>query len=158
MSDQYRETVTRNKKARRNYDVDEEYEAGISLLGTEVKSCRDHRVELKDAYGTFQDGELYLVNAHIARYQQASHENHRPERPRKLLLHDHELDRLRAKVQQEGYTLIPLEMYFKGSRVKVNLGVAKGKKRHDKRQDMKKREHEREIEREQARRQDYGDW
>ena len=157
-NDTYHETITRNKKARRNYDIDEEYEAGISLLGTEVKSLRKKRVELKDAYATFQDGELYLVNAHIAPYEQASHDNHRPERPRKLLLHSHELDRLRAKVQQEGYSLIPLAMYFKGSKAKVNLGVGKGKKQYDKRHDMKKREHEREIEREQARRQDYGDW
>lgn len=153
MSEKYHETIARNKKARRNYDVDEEYEAGISLLGSEVKSLRDHRVELSDGYAAFKDGDLYLVNVHIAPYPHATHDNHRPERERKLLLHSHEIDRLRAKVQQEGYTLIPLEMYFKGSKAKVNLGVCKGKKQQDKRQDIKKQEHEREIAREQARRQ-----
>ncbi len=158
MDEKYRQTITRNKKARRNYHVDEEYEAGISLLGTEVKSIREGRVQLKDAYASFKDGELYMVNAHIAPYQKASHDNHRPERARKLLLHGHQIDRLRAKVQQEGYTLIPLELYFKGSTVKVNLGVCKGKKQHDKREDIKRREHEREVAREEARRQDYGDY
>lgn len=152
MSDDYTETIARNKKARHNYYVDEQYEAGISLLGSEVKSLRERRVHLKDSYASFMDGELYLVNAHIAPYPHATHENHEPERPRKLLLHRNELDRLKAKVDQEGYTLIPLSMYFKDNKIKVDLGVCKGKKQEDKRRDLKKREHEREIEREQARR------
>lgn len=153
MTDEYHERITKNRQARHNYYVREEYEAGIVLVGSEVKSLRDHRVALKDAYGTFIDDELYLVNAHIDRYPHATHENHEPERPRKLLMHRRQIERVRAKIEQEGYTLIPLEMYFKGSRIKVKLGLCEGKKHHDKRQDIKKKEHEREIEREQAKRQ-----
>ena len=155
MSEDHYERVTRNKRVYRDYDVLEEYEAGISLLGSEVKSLREHRVHLKDAYASFKDGELYLVNARIDPYPHATHENHEPERARKLLLHKHELERLRSKVQEKGLTLIPLELYFKNSRAKIKLGVCKGKKRHDKREDLKKREHEREIAREKARRDDY---
>lgn len=155
MSDdeEYQKTITRNRRAERDYYVRDEYEAGVELRGSEVKSIREGRVELSDAYATFQDDELYLVNAHVAPYSHGSHDNHRPERPRKLLLHRSELERLRGEVQQSGYTLIPLELYVSGSLIKVRLGVCEGKKQHDKRQDIKKREHEREIEREQARRQ-----
>jgi len=152
MGDEHHETITRNKQAFHNYFVDDEYEAGIVLEGSEVKSLREHRVQLKDAYGTFIDDELYLVNGHIAKYPKATHKNHEPERPRKLLLHRRELDRLKAKVQQSGFTLIPLEMYFKGSHVKVRLGVCKGKKQHDKRDQLKEKQHSREVAREQARR------
>ncbi len=152
--DDYYETITRNKQAYHDYFVEEEYEAGLKLVGTEVKSLRDHRVHLSDAYATFQDNELYLVNAHIAPYPKASHDNHEPERPRKLLLHRHELNRIQSKVEQSGYTLIPLELYFKSSHVKVNLGVCEGKKQFDKRQDIKEREHAREMAREHARHRD----
>lgn len=154
MSDDHIETITRNKKAYHNYFVHEEYEAGLKLLGSEVKSLREHRVQLKDAYGTFVDDELFLVNAHIAQYPQATHKNHEPERPRKMLLHRRELNRLKAKVDQSGYTLIPLELYFKGSHVKVKLGVCEGKKLYDKRDDLKKKQHAREMAREHARRKD----
>ena len=152
--DDHRTTITRNKKAYHNYYVDEEYEAGLKLLGSEVKSLRDHRVQLKDAYASFKNGELYLVNAHIAPYPEATHKNHEPERARKMLLHRRELNRLEAKVNQDGFTLIPLELYFKGSHVKVHLGVCKGKKQHDKRQDIKEKEHAREMAREHARQRD----
>lgn len=144
--------ITKNKQAFRNYNVEDEYEAGVVLQGSEVKSLREGRVELKNSYATFHEEELWMVNAHIGQYQHGTHNNHRPERERKLLLHDHELDKLRAKTNQEGYTLVPLELYFKDSWVKVRLGVCKGKKRHDKRDDLKERQHEREVEREHARR------
>lgn len=153
MSDEYHEVITRNRRAGRNYDIEDTYEAGIVLEGSEVKSLREHRVALKDAYGTFIDGELYLVNAHIDQYPHATHQNHEPERPRKLLLHGRQIESLRGKIEREGRTLVPLKMYFKGSRIKVELGVGTGKKKYDKRDDLKEREHEREIEREQARRQ-----
>lgn len=153
MNDEYREVITRNRQARHNYDIGDTYEAGIVLEGSEVKSLREHRVALKDAYATFIDDELYLVNAHIDPYPHATHQNHEPEQPRKLLLHRRQIEELRGKVEQKGLTLVPLKMYFKGSRVKVELGVGKGKKQYDKRDDIKEREHEREIEREQARRQ-----
>jgi len=153
MNDEYHEVIARNRRAEHNYEIEGTREAGIVLQGSEVKSLREHRVALKDAYGTFIDDELFLVNAHIDQYPHATHQNHEPERPRKLLLHRRELDRLRGRVEQEGYSVVPLQLYFKGSRVKVQLGVGKGKKQYDKRDDLKEREHEREIEREQARRQ-----
>lgn len=153
MNDDYRETIVKNRRAGRDYYVHDDYEAGIQLLGSEVKSIREGRIELTDAYATFEDDELYLVNAHVAPYSHGGHENHRPERPRKLLLHRSEIERLRGEVQQSGYTLIPLEVYVSGSLIKVRLGVCEGKKQHDKREDLKKREHEREIERERAKRQ-----
>ena len=156
MSDEaYIETITRNKKARHDYTVLEEYEAGLALLGSEVKSLREHRVHLKDAYASFKDGELYLVNARIDPYPHATHNNHEPERARKLLLHKNQIERLRSKVREKGLTLIALELYFKDGRAKAKIGVCEGKKHHDKRHDLKKREHQREIERERARRDDY---
>lgn len=138
-------TITRNKKALFNYFVDEEYEAGVILLGTEVKSLRENRVELTDAYARFEDNELWLVNAKISKYPNGTHKNHDPERIRKLLLHRRELNRLRSKVENAGYTLIPLELYFKGSHVKVKIGLCRGKKLFDKRESIRKREGAREI-------------
>jgi SsrA-binding protein len=146
--------ITRNRKARHNYHVDEEYEAGMKLVGTEVKSLRDGKVQLKDAYARFENHELYLVNAHIASYSHGTHENHAPERERKLLMHRRELNRLENKVNTSGYTLIPLSLYFKGSNVKVELGLCQGKKLFDKRHDLKERQHKREMARERARQQD----
>ena len=138
-------TITRNRKALHNYFVDESHEAGIVLLGSEVKSLREGRVQLMDAYGRFEKNELWLVNAHIAPYPQATHQNHEPERPRKLLMHRRELNRLRNKVENAGLTLIPLEMYFKGANVKVTIGLCRGKKLFDKRETLRKREAAREI-------------
>ena len=149
--------ITRNRKAKHNYYIDETFEAGLVLVGSEVKSLREGKVQLKDAYARFEDHELYLVNAHISEYAHGTHENHEPERERKLLMHRRELNRLENKVNTTGYTLIPLALYFKGSHVKCELGLARGKKQFDKRQDLKKREHKREMARAHAQRNDYFD-
>ncbi len=144
-------TITRNRKAYHNYFVDDEYEAGLVLLGSEVKSLREGKVHLKDAYARFENDELFLVNAHISPYSHATHKNHDPERQRKLLLHRRELNRLKNKTDIAGFTLIPLELYFKDGHVKCKLGVCRGKKLFDKRQDLKERQHKREIARNHAR-------
>ncbi len=144
-------TITRNRKAYHNYFVDDEFEAGMKLLGTEVKSLREGKINLTDAYARFEDHELYLVNAHISPYSHGTHKNHDPERPRKLLMHRRELNKLENKVNVAGYTLIPLELYFKDSHVKCKLGLCRGKKLFDKRQSIKEREHKREIARNHAR-------
>ena len=143
--------ITRNRKAYHNYFVDDEFEAGMVLVGSEVKSLRDGKVNLKDAYARFDENELYLVNCHISPYDHATHKNHEPERPRKLLMKRRQLNRLQTKVDQAGYTLIPLALYFKGSHVKCKLGLCRGKKLFDKRQAIKEREHKREIARNHAR-------
>ncbi len=137
--------ITTNRKAYHNYFVDDEFEAGLKLLGSEVKSLRDGKVNLKDSYARFDNHELYLVNAHISPYSHATQENHEPERKRKLLMHRRELNRLETKVATAGYTLIPLSLYFRGSHVKCKLGLCRGKKQFDKRQSIKEREHKREI-------------
>lgn len=139
--------ITRNKRALRNYFVDDSYEAGVILVGSEVKSLREGKITLTDAYGRFENGELWLVKAHISPYKQANRENHEPERPRKLLMHKRELRRLHAKVREAGYTLIPLSLYFKEGRVKVEMGLCRGKKLHDKRETLRKKEAAREVER-----------
>ncbi|MBA2660945.1 MAG: SsrA-binding protein SmpB [Bradymonadaceae bacterium] len=143
-------SITRNRKAYHNYFVDEEYEAGMVLLGTEVKSLREGKIQLNDAYARFVGNELYLINAHISAYSHGTHENHEPERPRKLLLHKRELKRLRNKVDLAGNTLIPLALYFKGSHVKCVIGLCRGKKLFDKREVSRKRDHAREMAREHA--------
>ena len=148
-------TITRNKKALFNYFVDEEYEAGLVLLGTEVKSLRENRVELVDAYARFEDNELWMVNAMISPYPMGTHKNHAPDRMRKLLLHRRELNRLRTKIETAGYTLIPLELYFKGSHVKARIGLCRGKKLFDKRDAIQKREAAREIARATSQRRNY---
>ena len=147
--------VTKNRKARRYYDFEEDYEAGLVLKGSEVKSIREGRINLKDSFATFRNDELWLVNAHIAPYDHGSHENHLPERERKLLLKRREIERIRGRLTAGGYSLIPLAVYFKDSWVKVQLGLGKGKKRHDRREDIKKKQHKREIERAHAENQDY---
>lgn len=144
------EVLTRNRKALHNYFVDERHEAGVVLLGTEVKSLREHKVQLVDAYARFEKGELWLVNAHISPYSKGTHENHEPTRPRKLLMHKRELRQLENKTDQAGYTLIPLAIYIKNGRIKVELGLCRGKKQFDKRESIRKREHARDIAREHA--------
>ena len=139
--------ICQNKKAFHNYFVEEKYQAGISLLGSEVKSLRDGKVNLGDSYGDIKRGEIFLVDAHISPYAQANRLNHEPLRTRKLLLHKREIRRLIGKVEQRGYTLIPLRLYFVQGRVKVELGLAKGKKLFDKRETLKKKTMDREIER-----------
>ena len=143
-------TITRNRKALHHYFVDEDHEAGLVLLGSEVKSLREGRVQLSDAYARFENNELWLVNMNISPYPQATHENHEPERPRKMLMHRRELNRLRTKVESAGFTLIPLELYFNDANVKVKIGLCRGKKLFDKREVIRKREAARDIARRTA--------
>jgi SsrA-binding protein len=139
--------ICQNKKAFYNYYIDETYQAGISLLGSEVKSLRDGKVNLGDSYGDIKRSEVFLVDAHISPYPQANRLNHDPLRTRKLLLHKKEIKRLIGKVEQRGYTLIPVRLYFAHGKVKVDLALAKGKKLFDKRETLKKKTMEREMER-----------
>jgi SsrA-binding protein len=139
--------VATNRQAAFRYELIDRYEAGIQLQGSEVKSLRAGRVQLKDAYAALSDGELWLHNVHIAPYAPASRENHEPERPRKLLLHRREIERLIGTTAEKGLTLVPTRMYFKGPRAKVEIALARGKDVGDKRRAMKDRDQKREIER-----------
>ena len=139
--------VCQNKKARHDYNIIEVIEAGMVLLGTEVKSLREGRANLKDSYARIRDGELYLVQAHITPYSHASYDNHDPERVRKLLVHKRELKRLTGKTQEKGLTLVPLKIYFKDGKAKVELALASGKKSYDKRETLKRQTQKREMER-----------
>ena len=147
MNDTHIKIVTENRKARYEYFIEDEYEAGISLLGTEVKSLRMGRANLKDAYGKIQHGEVYVHQMHIGQYPFAHHGNHDPLRPRKLLLHKYEIKRLYGKVNEKGYALVPLKVYFKKGKVKVALALAKGKRKHDKREAIRRRDQKRELDR-----------
>ncbi len=138
-------TLCTNRKARHDYHVEETYEAGIALLGSEVKSIREGRANLRDSYAAFREGELFLYNCHVSPYAQASRFNPDPLRPRKLLMRRQEMQRLVGKVEEKGLTLVPLSLYLKGRRVKVGLALARGKKQYDRREDIKRREAEREI-------------
>ncbi len=140
-------TVVTNRRARRNYDVLDTIEAGLVLTGTEIKAIREGRVNLSDAYGKPEDGELWLVNMHIAQYSAGSDNNHDPTRPRKLLLHKDEIIRLSRQVSERGLTLVPMRLYFRRHRAKLELGVARGRKLYDKRRAMVEREREREAQR-----------
>lgn len=140
-------TVTVNRRARREYFIDESFEAGMVLLGSEVKSLRDGRANLADSYARVDKGQVYLVNSHISPYPAANMFNHEPTRPRKLLLHKREIMRLTGKVKERGLTLIPLKLYFKDGRAKVELGLARGKKLYDKRATVKEKMVRREMER-----------
>lgn len=140
--------VCQNKKAYHDYEIVETLEAGIMLLGTEVKSLRDGRANLKDSYAKVKKSEVYLVGLHISPYSHASPaSNHDPERVRKLLLHRQEIKRLLGKTQERGFSLIPLKIYFKQGKVKVELALARGKKLYDKRESIKRKEETRELER-----------
>lgn len=139
--------IAQNRKAYHDYFIEETLEAGVVLTGTEVKSLRDGRANLRDSYATFDDGELYLIGAHISPYEQGNLFNHDPVRRRKLLLHAKELHKLHAKVREAGYALIPTKLYFKDGRVKVEIGVGRGKKLYDKREAIAKRDADREMER-----------
>ncbi len=139
--------IAQNKKAFHDYFIEETLEAGIALTGTEVKSLRAGRVNLRDSYASVEKGELWLIGAHISVYEQGNIFNHDPLRPRKLLVHARELRRLYGKVQVAGYTMVPTKMYFKDGRAKVEIGLAKGKATYDKRQTIAQREANREIER-----------
>ena len=141
-------TVATNRKAFHDYFVDDRTEAGLVLTGTEVKSLREGRAQLKDSYIQFRDGEAFLVGAHISPYGSGSWNNHLPERDRKLLLHRRELDRWSGAVATKGVACVPLSIYFKGSRVKAEIALVKGKKQHDKRDAIRDRELKREADRE----------
>jgi SsrA-binding protein len=139
--------ICQNKKARHNYFIEEKYQAGIALVGTEVKSLREGKANLGDSYGKIEKGEVFLVDAHISPYNFGNRFNHDPLRTRKLLLHKKEIRRLIGKVQERGFTLIPLRLYFSDGKAKVELGLAKGKKLFDKRESLKRKTMERDMER-----------
>jgi len=137
--------IASNKKAYHDYYIEETFEAGIVLLGSEVKSLRLGNINLKDCFCRIKDGEVWLNNAHISPYEMANRENHDPTRVRKLLLHAREIDKLIKKVDTRGFSLVPTRIYFKNSLIKVELGLAKGKQTHDKRQSLKEKEASREM-------------
>ena len=141
------EIVARNKRAKKDYYIEETYEAGIILKGTEIKSIRDHKVNLKDSFAIVEEGEVYLYNCHISPYKQGNRYNHDPERVRKLLLRKNQIRKLIGYTKRKGYTLIPLAVYLKNNLAKVELALAKGKNVRDKRRDIAKKTAEREIER-----------
>jgi SsrA-binding protein len=140
-------TVCVNRRARHDYFIEETYEAGLVLTGSEVKSLREGKANLKDSYGRILKGEAFLLNAHISPYSAANQFNHEPTRTRKLLLRKQEIRRLTGRVQVRGLTLIPLKLYFKNGRAKVELALAKGKKFYDKREVLKQKDARREVER-----------
>jgi SsrA-binding protein len=139
--------IATNRQAYYRYHITDKWEAGLVLTGTEVKSLRGGKAQLKDGYAAIRDGEVWLYNVHIPPYAPATRDNHEPERPRKLLMHRREIERLIGKTKEKGLTLIPLRLYFKDSRAKVEIGLAKGKDVVDKRQTIKEREMKREMER-----------
>jgi len=146
MPDTYK-NIAENRKAWHEYHIEDKYEAGIELFGTEVKSLRQNAVNFKDAYCTVREGDLLVVGMHISPYEKGNLFNRDPLRPRRLLMHRREINRLYAQVKQDGYTLIPTRLYFKGPRVKVEVGLAKGKKLYDKRADQAGRDAKREMDR-----------
>ena len=137
----------KNRKARHEFDVEETYEAGLVLRGTEVKSLRQGKASLKEAFAYMKDGEVWLRDMYIKPYEHASYSNHNDRRERKLLLNKREIREIDQAISQKGYTLVPLKLYFKKGYAKVLMGLAKGKKQHDKRQDIKERDQKRELER-----------
>jgi SsrA-binding protein len=147
-----RQIVASNRKARHNYSILETFEAGLVLLGTEVKSLRDGKASLVDAYATVDDGEVWLRNLHIPEYHHGSWTNHDPRRTRKLLLHRRQIDVLIGKIKDGNLALVPLSLYFFEGKVKVELALARGKQAHDKRQDMARRDAQREVQRALGRR------
>ena len=136
-----------NRRARHNYFIDESFEAGLVLVGSEVKALRDGKANLSDSYAQIRKGEAFLINAHISPYPGASQFNHEPKRNRKLLLHGREIERLAGKTKERGLTLVALKLYFKNGRAKVELGLGRGKKLYDKRETLKRKNAEREIQR-----------
>ena len=140
-----KKSIAFNKQARRLYHIEDRFEAGIVLRGSEVKSLRNGRVTMSEGYVRLDDGEAWLVGVHIPPYAQANINNHEPTRARKLLLHKRELRRLIGKTSQQGFTLVPIELYFRRGRAKLEFGLGKGKKLHDKRQDLKKADAKRSI-------------
>jgi len=139
--------ITTNRKARHDYHIDDTLEAGVVLTGTEVKSLRDGKANLQDAYCSVQDGEMIMFNCHISPYSHGNQMNHDPIRPRKLLMHRREIEKWGDAAQQKGYTIVPLKLYLKNGYVKVEVGLARGKKLYDKRTDIAERESKRRLER-----------
>jgi len=137
--------VADNRKALHDYHILETFEAGVALLGTEVKAIREGRVNLRDSYGRVEDGEVFVLNIHISPYSHRGYVDHEPLRRRKLLLHKHEIRKMVGKTAERGMTLVPLRMYFKGGRIKLSIGLAKGKKEYDRRETIKRRETDRET-------------
>jgi SsrA-binding protein len=137
--------ICNNKKAFHDYSIEERFEAGMVLTGTEVKSLRMGKANLSDSFAMVREGEIYLHNLHISPYDFGNRQNHDPDRMRKLLMHKQEILRLFGKVREQGYTLVPLRLYFKDGRVKAELGLAKGKKLYDKREDLKKKDMKRDV-------------
>ncbi|MFC4949354.1 SsrA-binding protein SmpB [Pseudonocardia sp. GCM10023141] len=145
MKEKGRSVIAQNRKARHEYTLLETFEAGVALVGTEVKSLRMGRASLVDAYATIDDGEIWLRALYIAEYSQGTWTNHEPRRTRKLLLHRAEIDKLVGKIREGGLTLVPLSLYFNDGKVKLEIALAKGKKSYDKRADLAKRDSDREI-------------
>lgn len=152
MKETGRKVIATNRRARHNYTILDTYEVGIALLGTEVKSLREGRASLVDAYASIEGGEVWLRGLHIPEYGNGTWTNHTPRRTRKLLLHRREIDKLTGKIQESSWTLVPLSMYFSDGKVKVELALAKGKQEYDKRQDLARRTAAREVARELGRR------
>ena len=148
MNTDYIKIIATNKKAWHNFTIESEYEAGIVLSGTEVKSIRQGRVSFQDAYADVKNNELFLRQLHITPYKYAYYNNHEPLRTRKLLLHRYEIKKLLGKIKEKGYTLVPLKIYFKRDKIKVLIGLCKGKKLYDKRESIKQRDLKREMDRE----------
>ena len=144
MADEHVKLLLLNKKARFNYFIDETLECGIELQGTEVKSLRENRFSFGDSYARIKDGQLYLIGFHISPYPFGNLHNHEPERERKLLVHKEEIRKLRKKVEEKGFTLVPIKVYLKNGLIKVELGICRGKKLYDKRETIKQRDLERE--------------
>ncbi|NIV29591.1 MAG: SsrA-binding protein SmpB [Anaerolineae bacterium] len=139
--------IATNRKARHEYHFDDTYEAGLVLMGSEIKSIRAGRVSLQEGFVLFEEGEAWLVNVHIAQYDAASRQNHEPKRRRKLLLHRRQIDRLHGRTREKGYTVIPTKLYLKDGRAKVEIALARGKRQYDKRQAIAKRDSKRQVER-----------
>ncbi len=144
--------IAQNRRARHDYFIEETFEAGIVLMGTEVKACREGRVSLTDAYASIDDGQAWLLQCHISPYSHGNRQNHDPLRPRKLLLHGQEIERLDEEASQRGRTLVPLRLYFKHGLAKAEIAVARGKKTHDKRASIAERDAERRMRQELGRR------
>ncbi|MGD9685593.1 MAG: SsrA-binding protein SmpB [Desulfobacter sp.] len=147
MNEKYTKLIATNKKARHNYHIDDEYEAGIVLVGSEVKAIREGRVSFKDSYADIKRGEVFLRQLHISPYEFAYNANHEAMRTRKLLLHSYEIRKLVGKIKEQGYTLVPLKIYFKNDKIKILLGLGKGKKLYDKRESIKQRDVKRDMDR-----------
>ncbi len=148
MTSEYIKLIATNKKARHNFQIESEYEAGIVLAGSEVKSIREGRVSFQDSYADIKNGEVFLRQLHISPYKYAYYANHEAHRTRKLLLHGYEIRKLLVKIKERGYTLIPLKIYFKNDKIKVLIGLGRGKKLYDKRETIKQKDVKRDLDRE----------